>query len=351
MSIPAKHWALAQDVKGSSANRIVLNQLADWMIGETAVECWPSLETLVFETGLNRQTVMKATAALEAMGLIVKKKVHKNFRWHTRYSFVGFDPNEWKNTSRPDHCGPASDFPIEEDIEGTDSRTSEGVDFHTSEGTKSHTVEGTENQLFGRPKNQLFVRPVFRTRTRNRQEIRQEEQEEREHARESEPPPPTDSDLEAMTAGEDLFTASGQKLEEPEPPPEEEAPKPKKRTRRAKPRVPVPFGPYDAIPSDWLTEFSERFPTLDICQEFSKFVNNAISKDVRNAEWKAAFRNWLTNSLTYENQKKGNRYESDSRPVQGPRRFAADSYLGNDGRRPDYGYGIDENFRPIRMPG
>lgn len=163
------------------------------------------------------------------------------------------------------------------------------------------------------------------------------------------PPPPTEDDLAAMQGG--LFVVEEQRSVKPTSPAEEEAPKPKKRTRRAKPRVPVPFGPYDAIPSDWLTEFSERFPTLDICQEFSKFVNNAISKDVRNAEWKAAFRNWLTNSLTYENQKKGNRYESDSRPVQGPRRFAADSYLGNDGRRPDYGYGIDENFRPIRMPG
>ena len=310
--------------------------LADWMIGNEAEECWPTIETLAFETGLNRQTVMAATADLEKHGLITRRRVCKNLVWETHYQFVGFVPSEWIGSPRPSTYGNSN----VQKTEGTKNRTYE--ESH-QEGTKTHTFEGT--------KNRTYEGTVFRTRTGNKQGITGNKQVEREHARESEPPPPTDSDLEAMTAGEDLFTASGQKLEEPEPPPEEEAPKPKKRTRRAKPRVPVPFGPYDAIPSDWLTEFSERFPTLDICQEFSKFVNNAISKDVRNAEWKAAFRNWLTNSLTYENQKKGNRYESDSRPVQGPRRFAADSYLGNDGRRPDYGYGIDENFRPIRMPG
>lgn len=330
MSIPAKHWALAQDVKGSSANRIVLNQLADWMIGETAVECWPSLETLVFETGLNRQTVMKATAALEAMGLIVKKKVHKNFRWHTRYSFVGFDPNEWKNTSRPDHCGPASDFPIEEDIEGTNSRTSEGVDFHTSEGTKSHTVEGTENQLFGRPKNQLFVRPVFRTRTRNRQEIRQEEQVESEHARESEsePPPPTDSDLEAMSAGEDLFTAAGEKVE----PLKEEKPK---KQKRCKPKVPCPFSLEDSLSDDWRAEFSAKYPTVDLDHEFAKFVSHAIANDIRHAVWKAAFHTWCRNSLKWAAEKKSaNRNQPQRRPyVPGDRKF---SYATLDTSQFDY---------------
>mgnify|MGYP001127991107 CR=1 FL=1 len=48
MSVPARKWALSKRT-GSSARRAVLNCLADWMIGENAVECWPSIDTIVFE--------------------------------------------------------------------------------------------------------------------------------------------------------------------------------------------------------------------------------------------------------------------------------------------------------------
>ena len=65
MSVPARKWALSKRT-GSSARRAVLNCLADWMIGENAVECWPSIDTIVFETEMNRKTVMKATAELVA---------------------------------------------------------------------------------------------------------------------------------------------------------------------------------------------------------------------------------------------------------------------------------------------
>ena len=47
MSVPARKWALSKRT-GSSARRAVLNCLADWMIGENAVECWPSIDTIVF---------------------------------------------------------------------------------------------------------------------------------------------------------------------------------------------------------------------------------------------------------------------------------------------------------------
>ena len=46
MSIGAKHWALAQTVEGGSSPRIVLFFLADWIIGDDQIECWPSVETL-----------------------------------------------------------------------------------------------------------------------------------------------------------------------------------------------------------------------------------------------------------------------------------------------------------------
>lgn len=99
MSVPAKFWALAQDTKGSE--RQVLNCLADWMIGNDAVVCWPSVETIAFETGCNRQTVMKATASLKQAGLITKKRRLVNDEWRMHYTLVGYVPSEWVNTERP----------------------------------------------------------------------------------------------------------------------------------------------------------------------------------------------------------------------------------------------------------
>lgn len=99
MSVPARFWALAQDTKGSE--RQVLNCLADWMIGNDAVVCWPSVETIAFETGCNRQTVMKATASLKQAGLITKKRRLVNDEWRMHYTLVGYVPSEWVNTERP----------------------------------------------------------------------------------------------------------------------------------------------------------------------------------------------------------------------------------------------------------
>ena len=334
----------------------VLKEIAYWFLDDEMICKDVSQGDLAKLLGLKRQqTIADALKRLSEMGLVKIRKVIDQETGNvtgTNFYLPKYIPDEWP-VSRQGKAVFLRKIPqarITEEVAKTDLVDSTDLCGQTD--LCGLTEEGMRFErvgVCGLTEEGYAVKP--QTYTGNKQGLTGNKQVEREHARESEPPPPTDSDLEAMSAGEDLFTAAGQKVEEPEPTPEEEAPKPKKRTKRAKPRVPVPFGPYDALPADWLTEFSERFPTLDVCQEFSKFVNHAISKDVRYADWKAAFRNWLTNALTYENQKKGNRYESDSRPVQGPRRFAADSYLGNDGRRPDYGYGIDENFRPIRMPG
>lgn len=148
MSIPAFHWALSQRTE-SSSQKAVLKCLAEWMIGEEAIECWPTVETIAFETDLNRETVMKATRALEKAGLIQKRRTCKGLLWQTRYTFVGYVPSEWIGSRRPT-VRTAGNADVRKD-EGTENQTSEKQDNdspenRTVDGLKNHTVEGTENR-------------------------------------------------------------------------------------------------------------------------------------------------------------------------------------------------------------
>lgn len=164
MSVGAKHWALAQKVEGGSSPRIILFFLADWMIGDDQTECWPSLDTLVFETGMNRQTIIKATASLERQGLISKRVQWLRadggaLRKRVYYRLLGFRPEEWINSKRP---------------ESPKSRTSEISDVQESERTGSHTQEGTKNRTHLSTKNRTQDGTKFRTGTGNTG-IRQED--------------------------------------------------------------------------------------------------------------------------------------------------------------------------------
>lgn len=148
MSIPAVHWALSQRT-GSSSKKAVLKCIAEWMIGERAEDCYPTVEQIAFETELNRQTVMEATRDLAKAGLITKRRVCKNLRWETHYSFVGYVPEEWIGSRRPEVC--AAKKPNVRNAEGTENRTPgkatlDGVGNRTIEGVKTNTVEGTENR-------------------------------------------------------------------------------------------------------------------------------------------------------------------------------------------------------------
>ena len=152
MSVGAKHWALAQTVEGGSSPRIVLFFLADWIIGDDQVECWPSVETLAFETGMNRQTIMKATAALERQGLIEKHVEWSGLRKRVFYRLRGFDPVEWKKSTRPQSPNSRTSEIVDVRNPGcTESRTSEipyhgGTKSRTADGTKSHTTDGTKSR-------------------------------------------------------------------------------------------------------------------------------------------------------------------------------------------------------------
>lgn len=170
MSVWARHWALAQSVGGEGASRAarrcVLNDLADWMIGEDAVECSPTIEMISFDTGFNRQTVMKALAALVDQGLVSRRYEWEGLKKRAFYSFVGYVPNEWKNSLRPEVRNPEG--PRFRTYESSEVRNPGGPKSHTTDGTKSRTTQGTKSHTSGGTK--------FRTDTGNKQGITGNEQ-------------------------------------------------------------------------------------------------------------------------------------------------------------------------------
>ena len=172
MSVPARFWALAQDTKGSE--RQVLNCLADWMIGNDAVVCWPSVETIAFETGCNRQTVMKATASLKQAGLITKKRRLVNDEWRMHYTLVGYVPSEWVNTERPTFESTKNRKYEKPDLqdsvrtgnsasESPKNRTSESTAFRTLESTETRTRTGNNKEDKERNKEDLCALPGARS--------------------------------------------------------------------------------------------------------------------------------------------------------------------------------------------
>ena len=264
MSVGAKHWALSQTVEGGSSPRIILFFLADWVIGDDQTECWPSLDTLVFETGMNRQTIIKATASLERQGLISKRVQWLRadggaLRKRVYYRLLGFLPEEWANSKRP---------------ESPKSRTSEISYVQESERTGSRTQESTKNRTHLSTKNRTQDGTKFRTGTGNTG-IRQE-----------------DTGIDAHATPDDLVLSADTEKSKP-------------KARRRKPSTPCPWESGARIPEDLDEWAAAEYPTIDAGEEFQKFVGWALSKDMRYARWDQAFRNWMGNALKYQSQRGG----------------------------------------------
>lgn len=287
MSIPAFHWALSQRTE-SSSQKAVLKCLAEWMIGEEAIECWPTVETIAFETDLNRETVMKATRALEKAGLIQKRRTCKGLLWQTRYTFVGYVPSEWIGSRRPT-VRTAGNADVRKD-EGTENQTSEKQDNdspenRTVDGLKNHTVEGTEN----RTRTWIDMEDKESTRISMRTSAIAAVA-----SAQAQTPYPEDFDQslfdeaqrEAQLAGEKPNTVKA------------EAPKHRTTTPRKKPATRCPFGPDASIPPEYL-EIAQKAGIGDPQQVFSAFVNHAIAHDRSLVVWPAGFRTWCSNELRY----------------------------------------------------
>lgn len=129
--------------------------------------------------------------------------------------------------------------------------------------------------------------------------------------------PPFDGDEPPFPSAElwpDLLTPDS---ENPAPP-EEQAPKrkrtpsggateatdggpaPVKKSVRAKPKTLCPFDLEDVCPAEWTDAFAAAFPSLSLEAEFRRFVGHHVAKGTAFANWKAAFRNWLSNAVSFQ---------------------------------------------------
>lgn len=290
MSVPARFWALAQDTKGSE--RQVLNCLADWMIGNDAVVCWPSVETIAFETGCNRQTVMKATASLKQAGLITKKRRLVDDEWRMHYTLVGYVPSEWVNADRPTFESTKNrkyEKPDLQDSVRTGNSTSESTKNRTSESTDFRTLESTKNRTrTGNNKEDMEETCTSMRTSGNSSAIAAVA------SAQAQTPYPEDFDQslfdeaqrEAQLAGEKPNTVKA------------EAPKHRTTTPRKKPATRCPFGPDASIPPEYL-EIAQKAGIGDPQQVFSAFVNHAIAHDRCLVVWPAGFRTWCSNEIRY----------------------------------------------------
>lgn len=268
MSVGAKHWALSQSVPGGSAPRVILFFLADWIIGEDQTECWPSVERLVFETGMNRKTIIKAIATLEENGLISRRVIwiydeQKNVpKKRNIYRLYGFVPSDWVNSRRP-WPGPEDDLPKVPNLERPENGT-----------TQKRNVPNSERPKLGARRSQIRSTDVPNL-GHKQGEVQGKEQ-----------------GMSIRSPSDDLVLSADSEKSKP-------------KAKRRKPSTPCPWESGARIPEDLDEWAAAEYPTINAGEEFKKFVGWALSKDMRYARWDQAFRNWMGNALKYQSQRGG----------------------------------------------
>jgi hypothetical protein len=92
MSFDASQWAWKQQV--TSTQKLILLSLADRASDNHS--CFPSIDRLVSDTGLNRKTVLSGLKALGAIGLITTKKTKRTSGQYCRnsYQLIGVSGRE-----------------------------------------------------------------------------------------------------------------------------------------------------------------------------------------------------------------------------------------------------------------
>ena len=264
MSHAAEKWARAQTV-GNATAKAVLKELAFRLNGKDGL-CCPSLKTLCIDLEIKkRDTVLAAVQRLEALGLIAREieRSESGEILRTLYSFPTFVPSEWedrpkrKESRKSGQCIPKNGTPYPENRETVSQKS--GDRYPENRDVTGNVEQGKEQVT------------------------------------------------------EPIASAASASASEPTLFPEVDQPKPKKTSRR-KPQVPCPWKPGTPLP-DHLKEWaSENYPTLNAEQVFQEFIGWMIAKDVRNAVWDQAFRNWMGNALKKAAQRGGNgggRYPSN----------------------------------------
>ena len=293
MSYAAERWARAQ-VAGNARAKAVLIELANCFNEGTGL-CCPSAASIARVTELKADTVFSAIDHLVRCGLIRKAT---SVGTSNRYILVGFNPDEWP-AKKDDKPTPKTGHP-------------------RKRGTP-------ENGVPTYPENGVTPYPEFGVLTGNRN--REEEQGNVVTPALEKPTPktgypengvgPSPDDWASLLAEpapmEDDYPADlfGDVIPDPAPdaaPASKPAPK---RSTRAKPKRLCPFDLVAVIPDDWRDAFAADFPSLDLGEEFRKFVGWHLAKGNAYADWKAAFRNWLGNAVKF--QARDRNYSKDNR--------------------------------------
>ena len=250
MSYEAEKWARAQTV-GNSTAKAVLKELAFRMNGDTGL-CCPSVKTLCTDLEIRKdETVIKALARLESIGLIVRtfERGEKGNILRTIFTFPTFRAEEWQEAPQ---------------------KTEDGCSEKRSTGTPKNGRGYSEKRTGVLRKTGLGYSEK-RSVTRNIEQGNKPV---------IEPSLSSEIEISSETQSEPLV----------------------KKPRR-KPSTPCPWKDGDAIPEDLLAWSAETYPTIDAREEFRKFVGWALSKDMRYARWDQAFRNWMGNALKYRSQR------------------------------------------------
>lgn len=261
MSHAAEKWARAQTV-GNATAKAVLKELAFRLNGKDGL-CCPSLKTLCIDLEIKkRDTVLAAVQRLEALGLIAREieRSESGEILRTLYSFPTFVPSEWEDrpkrkVSRKSEQGiPKNGTPYPENRETVSQKS--GDRYPENRDVTGNIEQGKEQGI------EPSLSPLA----------------------------PASDELELTP--------------EVEKPTEKEKPKAKKSRRM--PQTPCPWEPGTPIPENLKEWAAENYPTIDASHEFEKFVGWMIAKDVRNAKWDQAFRNWMGNALKKAAQRGGN---------------------------------------------
>lgn len=288
MSLDAINW-VARQTTGDAKSKAALFWLAFHHNAETGL-CCPSIRTLQTEMEVSAEnTVRSALVRLRDQGFISWTREIKNGAvFRTLYAL------NFKAETRPSiHEGPST-VEVPQPLKEAQS---------LKEGPS--TIEGGPlNDCRGVPQ------PLKPNKERNKEENKEEN-------KEGVAAPPFDGDEPPFPECELWPDLPAPDSENPAPP-EEPAPKrkrtpsggateatdggpaPVKKSVRAKPKTLCPFDLEDVCPAEWTDAFAAAFPSLSLEAEFRRFVGHHVAKGTAFANWKAAFRNWLSNAVSFQ---------------------------------------------------
>ncbi len=290
--VRAMGWKAAYTVRMSGlkgkTKTDVLEALAA-MLNEKTGDCFPSTETIARVARVSPNFVRPTLKELEAEGLIQTIQKPGCVRYFRL--FLDKLPEPLLKTEGVKEAEPLT----------------EPLPLPKSKGVAELLGDSSRNREY--PPNGTVRGPLTKPLPEQGKEQGREQGKEQVVGAFENAPPPTDSDLEAMASEENLFTASGQKVEASEVPPEEEPPKKLKKPRE--PLVPFP----ETLPDDWRALAQERRPEIDAEFLFDK-MRTIFGPCARKTMpvWKRTFLNWLANerAKTYANNR--SYYRGDPQP-------------------------------------